>query len=159
MVNSSDKNLELQNFFQAELNHEKIELNVQLPKILLHQLPLKEEIKELRLRAKKMNALSKQIEGQISSGLKKAEIPACTALWKYGFFRSNNQVRLCPYADINVGNIETMLNNSFNSELTQKGKQQFRDHQPVLNVCTGCNDDHRKFKATELKQLQSQLLR
>ncbi len=124
----------------------------------IHHLSPSEEIKELWRRTKALNAVTKSIKKDIKNGSVTPRIPACTAVWKYGFFRSNNQVRLCPYASINTGEIDSVINQSFNSDMLQIARKQFKSNQHTLSVCTNCNDDHRKFKYETLLKLKKKLV-
>lgn len=115
------------------------------------------EIRELWRRAKKLKERAKQIQESIRIGTLTPKIPSCTAVWKYGFFRSSNQIRLCPYAAINTGDVESVINNNFNSKMLHLARKQFDDGQQTLSVCTNCNDDHRKFKFEELHKLKEDI--
>jgi MoaA/NifB/PqqE/SkfB family radical SAM enzyme len=74
----------------------------------------------------------------------------CSAPWKYAFARSNGTARLCPYADLNAGAVPQVLGDNYNSQLLHTVRASFSGAQSMLNVCSTCTDDHRKFKHAEL---------
>ena len=78
-------------------------------------------------------------------------IPYCSAPWKYRFALSRGVARLCPYADVGVGSVETVMAGGYNSPVLNEVRQSMRAGQPCLSVCRGCTDDHRRFRLDSLQ--------
>ncbi len=78
-------------------------------------------------------------------------LPYCAAVWKYGFARSRGDARLCPYADVGTGPVESVMAGAYNAALLSELRSSMRAGEPCLSVCRGCTDDHRRFRIDSLK--------
>lgn len=126
---------------------------------LIHLLSFEEEMMELEERTVTLEKYLRSLKKEIKSQPDKLSIPSCTAPWKYSFARSTGMARLCPYADIDVGGVEHVFSDSYNSLTLKEVRESLVGNAPALSVCTNCQDDHRKFKKcsleSSLKELRS----
>jgi len=112
----------------------------------IHGMGTVAELKELVARvARHRRALHMLKKRTAASGLALA-LPYCSAPWKYAFARSRGDARVCPFADLDVGRVASLMGQRYNSPLLVELRGSMALGQPCLSVCGNCTDDHRQFR-------------
>ena len=109
------------------------------------------EMGELARRVKDHKRALGALKQRIALEGKALKQPYCSAPWKYAFARSRGDARLCPYADIDVGKVSTLMAGPYNSPILEDLRASMANASPCLSVCKGCTDDHRQFKRDSLQ--------
>lgn len=122
-----------------------------VPQGFIHGMDAKHQLAELdrrlRTHTRALGALRKRIRRERIQ----LALPYCSAVWKYGFARSRGDARLCPYADVGLGAVESVLAQPYNTPLLVDLRRSMGEGQPALSVCRGCTDDHRQFRRHSLQ--------
>ena len=118
---------------------------------MIHHLSAESELDELARRHHVLKQHIITLEREINSPVAEVSIPSCTAPWKYSFARSTGGARLCPYADIDIGQIENVFDGEYNTPILQEVRKSIVHHTPALSVCRNCQDDHRDFRKDSIE--------
>lgn len=118
----------------------------------LHQLDRRQEVAKLASRRDVMRNRLRALRRLASLNPERLRVPSCTAPWLYRFARSNGRARLCPYADIDVGNVNGMYLSSHGADQLHSVRYKMGRGKHHFSVCHSCTDDHRSFRIDELRE-------
>lgn len=121
----------------------------------IHGLEPEQQRAELERRLERHLQSLRALRQRVRAENLQLELPYCAAAWKYGFARSRGDARLCPYADVGLGPVESVMAGAYNAALLSELRASMRAGQPCLTVCRGCTDDHRRFRIDSLQAAQN----
>lgn len=122
-----------------------------VPAGLIHGLDAQRQQAELRRRLREQQAALRALRNRIRRERTELVLPYCSAVWKYAFARSRGDARLCPYADVGLGPVEAVMAQAYNTPLLVDLRTSMVAGDPLLSVCKGCTDDHRRFRLHSLQ--------
>lgn len=117
----------------------------------IHGLDEAAQMQELARRVQLHRQALATLQARIRSEQMPLALPYCAAPWKYGFARSRGDARLCPYADVGLGPVQSAFAGPYNTALLGQVRASMHAGTPCLSVCRGCTDDHRRFRHDSLK--------
>lgn len=122
-----------------------------VPNQYIHGLDEATQLRELARRVHDHQQALAALQARIHLEHRPLALPYCAAPWKYGFARSRGDARLCPYADVSLGPVQSVMAGPYNTPLLTALRDSMRNDTPCLSVCTGCTDDHRRFRRDSLE--------